>query len=109
MSSEPKEALMFSLQRMGAHGRLARLCAVGGVAATSFALVKVPGYQQQQQKSRKLWVWSTQQCKLKQCSTFSAIIFGFRNICGVSGFSSKKKLDIFDIREWKGDKSDGGC
>ena len=26
---------------MGAHGRLARLCAVGGVAATSFALVKV--------------------------------------------------------------------
>ena len=32
---------MFSLQRMGAHGRLARLCAVGGVAATSFALVKV--------------------------------------------------------------------
>ena len=31
---------MFSLQRMGAHGRLAKLCAVGGVAA-SFALVKV--------------------------------------------------------------------
>ena len=28
------------MQRMGAHGRLARLCAVGGVAA-SFALVKV--------------------------------------------------------------------
>ena len=33
---------------MGAHGRLARLCAVGGVAATSFALVKVPDYQQRQ-------------------------------------------------------------
>ena len=38
--SEPQKTHLISLQKMGAHGRLARLCAVGGAAA-SFALVKV--------------------------------------------------------------------
>ena len=85
---------------MGAHGRLARLCAVGGAAA-SFALVKVD-YQPK-----------TLVVKLKTAMQFNTAIWRVNSRmaivgCQIVNFRPSVNLILFDNREWKlGKREDG--